>query len=68
MSNQQNLKKIPSGTMDNISPMCYDVISYIIEVEHTCQIGEKYDKCPRILGYNPDTPYRIFADIIEPLL
>ena len=40
----ETMKKIPSGTMENISPLCFDVISYIIDVEHQCKIGDKYDK------------------------
>jgi len=64
----ETMKKIPSGTMENISPLCFDVISYIIDVEHTCKIGEKYNKSPKILDFHHDTPYRIFEDILKPLL
>jgi len=64
----ETMKKIPSGTMENISPLCFDVISYIIDVNHLCNIGEKYDKCPKIIGFNKDTPYRTFGDILKPIL
>tara|TARA_B100000900_G_scaffold114123_1_gene95657 strand:+ start:3000 stop:3794 length:795 start_codon:yes stop_codon:yes gene_type:complete len=64
----EKMKEIPSGTMENISPLCFDVISYIIDVEHLCSIGEKYDKCPTIIGFNKDTPYRNFHRILKPIL
>jgi hypothetical protein len=64
----ETMKKIPSGTMENISPLCFDVISYIIDVEHQCKRGDKYDKCPKIIGFNKDTPYRTFESILLPIL
>ena len=33
------------------------VLSYLINVEHLCQIGEKYDKRPKLLGLNEKTPW-----------
>ena len=64
----ESMKDIPSGTLNNISPLCYDCISYIIDVEHICQIGEQYNKCPKIIDFNIDTPYRNFNDILNPIL
>ena len=64
----ESMKNIPSGTLENISPLCYDCISYIIDVEHLCQVGEQYDKCPKIIDFNSDTPYRYFKDILKPIL
>jgi hypothetical protein len=64
----ESLKKIPSGTVNNISPMCYDVISYIIDIEQLCKIGDKYDVSPKIIGFNKDTPYRPFYDIIKGII
>ena len=42
-----------------------NIVNYIIDVEHVCKIGEKYDKCPRIIGFNKDTPYRTFDQILN---
>lgn len=64
----ESMKNIPSGTLNNISPLCYDCISYIIDVEHICQIGDHYDKCPKIIDFNSETPYRDFKDILKPIL
>ena len=64
----ETLKTIPSGTMKKISPLCMDVISYIIDVEHLCSVGDKYDKCPKTIGFNKDTPYRHFSKILSPLI
>jgi hypothetical protein len=64
----ETLKILPSGTMENISPLCFDVISYIVDVEHLCNVGEKYDKCPTIIGFNQDTPYRTFEEILKSII
>ena len=45
-----------------------DIINYIIDVEQICQIGEKYDKPPKIIGFNLDTPYRRFDNILRPII
>lgn len=45
-----------------------NIVNYIIDVEHVCKIGEQYDKCPKILGFNKDTPYRSFNDILKPFI
>uniref|UniRef100_A0A6C0KI48 Uncharacterized protein n=1 Tax=viral metagenome TaxID=1070528 RepID=A0A6C0KI48_9ZZZZ len=38
-----------------------DTINYIIDVHQDSKIGEKYDKTPRMIGFNRDTPYRPYA-------
>jgi hypothetical protein len=45
-----------------------DIINYIIDVKHSCIIGEKYDKCPEIIDFNHDTPYRNLSEILNPLI
>lgn len=45
--------------------LAFDIINYIIDVEQLCDIDEKYNKCPRIIGFNKDTPYRKFSDILK---
>lgn len=45
-----------------------DVINYIVDVDHLCQVGEKYDKCPTIIGFNVETPYRSFSEVLSPIL
>lgn len=42
-----------------------DVINLIVDVEHSCKIGDNYDKCPDIKGINEDTPYRTFEQILS---
>ena len=64
----ESMKEIPSGTLTNVSPLCYDVISYIIDVKHLCKIGEQYNICPTIIGFNKDTPYRSFNEILSPII
>ena len=42
--------------------------NYIIDVEPICNVGEKYDKCPVIVGFNKDTPHRSFEEILKPII
>lgn len=45
-----------------------DIINYIIDVNQSCNIKETYDKCPEIIGFNSETPYRNFQDIFSPII
>tara|TARA_Y100000389_G_C17441360_1_gene508753 strand:+ start:198 stop:857 length:660 start_codon:yes stop_codon:yes gene_type:complete len=45
--------------------LTYDIINYIIDVEHLCKIGEEYNKRPVIKGFNYKTPYRSFYNIFN---
>ena len=45
--------------------ICSDIINLIIDVEHICKIGEKYDKCPKIIGFNNKTPLKHFKIILH---
>ena len=45
-----------------------DIINYVIDVEHNCKIGDKYNISPNIKKFNKDTPYRSFKDIIKPFI
>jgi len=45
-----------------------DIINYIIDVNQLCGVKETYDKCPEIIGFNKDTPYRTFESILRPIL
>ena len=48
--------------------LAYDVINYIIDVNHNCKVGEKFDKIPTITGFNHLTKYRSFNDILQSLV
>ena len=48
--------------------LAYDVINYIIDVNHNCKIGEKFDIIPTIIGFNPLTKYRSFTTILQSLV
>jgi hypothetical protein len=48
--------------------IAFDVINYIMEVEHESMIGENYNKCPIIVGFNHNTPYRSLSHILRDLL
>jgi hypothetical protein len=45
-----------------------EIINYIIDVEQKCKIGEKYNKCPKIIGFNKNTPYRTFTNILNSII
>lgn len=46
----------------------FDQMNYIIDVKHKCSVNTIYDKCPDILGFNTETPYRSFYEVIHTLL
>jgi hypothetical protein len=46
----------------------HDMINYIIEVEHQCNVNEEFNKSPIILGVLSETPYRKIINIIRNLL
>ena len=43
--------------------LVHDIVNYIIDVNPCCQIGEPYNQCPEIIGFNQETPYRPFHKI-----
>lgn len=45
--------------------LCHDIINYIIDVEQRCNVGDKYNKCPNLIGFNKETPYRPFSTILD---
>lgn len=47
--------------------VCYDVISYIIDVKHENVVNDFYDKMPEIIGFNKDTPYKQFDEVFAEL-
>jgi hypothetical protein len=48
--------------------ICYDIITYIIDVEHTNNINETFSKIPIILGFNKNTKFRTFENILKNLI
>uniref|UniRef100_A0A6C0LMK7 Uncharacterized protein n=1 Tax=viral metagenome TaxID=1070528 RepID=A0A6C0LMK7_9ZZZZ len=46
----------------------FDMINYILIVEHVNTINEPFDKTPRILDIDSDTPYRTLFDIVKGLV
>lgn len=46
----------------------FDMINYILIVEHVNTINEPFDKTPRILYIDSDTPYRTLFDIVKDLV
>jgi hypothetical protein len=46
----------------------FDMINYILIVEHVNTINEPFDKTPLILDIDSDTPYRTLFDIVKDLV
>ena len=71
-----NIQKFEIITFDDISiynrlkdnKLAYDLINYILKVEHTIQIDEKYTQLPKIVGFNSKTPFRPLYEIVKDLL
>jgi hypothetical protein len=46
----------------------YDMINYILDVEHNCLVKEKFTKVPTILKCNETTPFRSLSTILQRLI
>ena len=44
--------------------IAYDIINYIIDVDHENKIGENFCKTPNILNFNLNTKYRSFNKVL----
>ncbi len=42
----------------------FDNINYIFDVEHICNINDKYNKAPKIINYNKRTPFKSLNTIL----
>jgi len=48
--------------------LAYDVMNYIMVVEHQNNIGDTYDKVPNIVGFDAKTPFRELSVVLKDLL
>lgn len=48
--------------------ICYDMINYIVEVDHIKKENEPFNEMPRIKGFHVDTKYRTLSSIVDKLL
>jgi hypothetical protein len=74
-SNKQ-ISKFENVTFDDINVynflvlknIAYDMINYIMLVNHEVHENDYFNKIPTILGFDSNTPYRKMSDILENLL
>ena len=48
--------------------LAYDVINYIFDIDHVCDVGKKFDKVPINIRFNADTPFRSFESIFKEIV
>jgi hypothetical protein len=75
---QQNgiIKKFECVTYNDISNykilkekgIVYDTIDYIINVKHNNKVGEQFNKIPNCIGFNKDTKYKCFNNILNDII
>ena len=46
----------------------YDIINYIIDVEHQITLNEAFAKMPKLIAFNSNTPFRNLNDILADLI
>ena len=76
LKSNREIKKFESITIEDINnynkliehKLCYDVINYIVEIDHINKIGDIFDKIPIITKFNDNTKYRKFESILGNLL
>jgi len=76
LDSNKKIKKFENITIDDIhiynllttKNITYDIINYIMIVEHSNVLNDNFDKISDILGFDVNTPYRNLSDILENLL
>lgn len=76
LDNNKIIKKFENITYNDIKnyeilkekKICYDVINYIIDVEHNNIINEYFKNLPNIIGFNKNTKFRSFESILKNLI
>lgn len=76
LKSNKEIKKFESITikdLDNYNKLiehnlCYDVINYIVEIEHTNKIGDIFEENPNIKKFSNNTKYKTFESILCDLL
>jgi len=48
--------------------LCFDIINYIIDVQHVCNINEPFSKVPTVSSFNQFTPFRTFYEILTQII
>lgn len=76
LDSNKKIKKFENITIDDIhiynlltsKNITYDIINYIMIVEHSNVLNDNFDKISDILGFDINTPYRNLSDILQNLL
>lgn len=76
LKSNKTIEKFESITTNDIiiynllktKKIAYDVINYIMIVDHNNMINENFDKSPVILGFDSTTPFRSFYEVLKELL
>ncbi len=76
LNNNKKIKTFETITFDDIKiynilmtkHIAYDLINYIMVVEHENNINDNFDKAPNIVGFDTNTPFRKLSVILEHLL
>ena len=76
LDNKKIIKKFENITYNDIKNydilkeknICYDVINYIIDIEHNNYINEYFTNLPNIIGFNKNTKFRSFESILKNLI
>ena len=48
--------------------LAHDVINYIFDVDHVCNVGEKFNKVPNNIRFNAKTPFRSLESIFKEIV
>lgn len=76
LNNKKKINKFENITYRDINiydtlieqNIAYDIINYIILVQHNNNVNDNFDKAPNILGFDNATPYRKLSDVLRELI
>ncbi len=63
-----NIDDIKIYSILNTKQITHNIINYILTVEHSNNINDKFDKPPKILDFDSYTPFRSTIDIMKDLI
>lgn len=76
LKSNKKIAKFENITIDEISiyntlntkGITYDIMNYIMMVEHDNGLNDNFDKPPNVVGFDSNTPFRPLFDIVNKLI
>jgi len=76
LSSEKIITRYEKVTYDDISNyeilrergVVFEMMNYIVNAKHHCSVGDKFDKCPELEGFDESTPFISMDSVLEKIL